>query len=113
MALLPDEQIAVTISEKAGCGYLRYRGENWYAFLPKDSGKIAAIKTLSEKCGISLADFAAFGDDLNDIGMLQICGTGVAVSNAVKEAADAADFITSSNDEDGVALWLEENILLK
>ena len=52
-----------------------------------------------------------FGDDANDVEMLQICGTGVAVSNAVMEAKAAADYVTRSNDEDGVADWIEKNIL--
>ena len=43
--------------------------------------------------------------------MLKICGTGVAVSNAIKEVLDIADEVTLSNDEDGVADWIAKNIL--
>ena len=43
--------------------------------------------------------------------MLRICGRGVAVSNAVMEVKAAADWITLSNDEDGVADWIERHIL--
>ncbi len=43
--------------------------------------------------------------------MLQICGTGVAVSNAVMDVKAAADCVTLSNDEDGVANWIVKNIL--
>ena len=43
--------------------------------------------------------------------MLKMCGTGVAVANAVQEVIDIADEVTASNDEDGVALWLEKNVL--
>ena len=70
-----------------------------------------AIQVLSEKSGICLADTAAFGDDLNDIEMLKMCGRGVAVANAIPQALDAADEITLSNEEDGVAEWLERHCL--
>lgn len=66
---------------------------------------------MAEKLGISLQDIVSFGDDLNDREMLQISGMGVAVSNAVKEVKEIADDVTLSNDEDGVADWIEKNIL--
>ena len=43
--------------------------------------------------------------------MLKLCGRGVAVANAVPEAKDAADEITLSNEEDGVAHWLKEKCI--
>lgn len=43
--------------------------------------------------------------------MLKICGTGVAVANAVPDVKKAADCVTLSNDEDGVAEWIEKNVL--
>ena len=60
-------------------------------------------------CGIALQDITAFGDDDNDLEMLKMCGTGVAVANAVDSVLAAAREITASNDEDGVAAWLERN----
>jgi len=50
----------------------------------------------------------AFGDDVNDVRMLKEAGLGVAVANAAPEVLAAADRVTASNDEDGVALVLEE-----
>ena len=111
VATLENEAVAQMIADKAHCKLQTFRGENWYAFLPLGSGKIEAIKALSEKSGISLEDTAAFGDDKNDIDMLKICGEGVAVSNAIKEVIDIADEVTLSNDEDGVAKWIEKNVL--
>ena len=112
VAELPDESIARDIADKFGCKLQCYRDENWYGFMPDGAGKTAAINALPEKCGISLNDTVSFGDDRNDIDMLKMCGTGVAVANAVQEVLDIADEITASNDEDGVALWLEKNILV-
>ncbi len=49
----------------------------------------------------------AFGDNYNDIEMLQSVGVGVAVSNAIDDVLTIADFVTSANVEDGVANYLE------
>ena len=110
-AELPEEGIAREIAAKFNCKLQCYRGEKLYAFMPAGSGKIAAIKALGEASGISPADTVAFGDDLNDIEMLKLCGKGIAVANAVPETREAADEITSSNDEDGVAGWLINHCL--
>ena len=45
----------------------------------------------------------AFGDDLNDVSMLQAAGIGVTMANAAPEALAAADTVTASYDENGVA----------
>ncbi len=112
VAELPDEIIAQNISVKIGCKLQCYRGERWYSFLPKGSGKVAAIEALAHKSGIAIEDFVAFGDDNNDIEMLKMCGCGIAVANAVPEVLDIANGVTLSNDEDGVAVWLKEKCLL-
>ena len=53
----------------------------------------------------------ACGDGLNDMPMLQYAGLGVAMANAQPEAKAAADAITLSNDEDGVAAAVERYLL--
>ena len=53
----------------------------------------------------------AFGDDYADIGMLQLCGTGVAMGNAIDEVKDKADVVIGSNDEDGIAVFIENEII--
>jgi hypothetical protein len=111
VAELPDDTIARKIAEQTDCRIQCYRGEKWYSFLPNGSGKTAAIEALSKITGISIEDFAAFGDDSNDVEMLRLCGKGIAVANAVPDAIAAADEITLSNDENGVAQWLKENCL--
>ncbi|MFG6355726.1 MAG: Cof-type HAD-IIB family hydrolase [Acetatifactor sp.] len=110
VAELADRDTAVDIAHRNRCRLQCYRGENWYAFLPEKSGKVEAIMELAESLHIALDHIVSFGDDANDVEMLEICGTGVAVSNAVKEARKAADCITLSNDEDGVADWIEKNV---
>lgn len=111
LAQLFDSNTAVKIAKKNHCRLQSYRGENWYAFLPEKSGKIQAILELTKSLDISLSDIVSFGDDIGDMEMLKICGTGVAVSNAVMDVKAVADCVTLSNDEDGVADWVEKNIL--
>ena len=73
--------------------------------------KSAGVVALMNHWGIPLLYAAAFGDDLSDISMLQSVGWGIAVENALPEVKAAADIICGSNDSDGVAHWLEENLL--
>lgn len=112
VAQLADEHIAIETAKKHGCLLQSYRGENWYAFLPEGAGKVDAIMRLSEILELPLSDFTAFGDDENDIEMLKMCGTGVAVENAVPAVKSIADCVTTSNDNEGVANWLQEHYLL-
>ncbi len=111
VAELPDSETAAEIAKKNRCRLQSYRGENWYAFLPEKAGKIQAIHALANLLNIALNEIVSFGDDINDMEMLQICGTGVAVSNAVTDVKAVADCVTLSNDEDGVADWIENNIV--
>ena len=106
VAELPEESIARRIADRVQCKLQGYRGEKWYAFMPAGAGKTEAIKALAKASGIGPEDTVAFGDDRNDLEMLKMCGTGIAVANAVPEVLAAADGITLSNEEDGVAKWL-------
>ena len=53
----------------------------------------------------------AFGDDINDKEMFSNCGLSVAMDNAIDEIKKIADHICDSNDNDGVAKYLENSIL--
>ena len=77
-----------------------------------DATKAKAVDGLARMWGIPQSDIAAFGDDLNDIDMLKYAGAGVAMGNALEEVKMAADCICGANDDDGVAKWIEENIML-
>ena len=62
-----------------------------------------ALKRFAEHLGLGLENCMAFGDGANDLTMIQAAGIGVAMSNACPEVLAAADYVTLSNDEDGVA----------
>ena len=93
------------------CDCLRFSGSSWYKFTKKGATKETAILKVCKASNITLNDVAAFGDDVPDIGMLTICGTGVAMENAVEAVKEAADIVIGSNDEDGIAEYLEEYFL--
>ena len=61
--------------------------------------------------GIKPAEIAAFGDDYADIGMLKLCGMGIAMGNAIDAVKETADLVIGSNDEDGIAEYLERYVL--
>ena len=69
--------------------------------------KAFALANLCAELGIGPAEVVAFGDMPNDVPMLEWAGRGIAVANAHPDALAAADEVTASNDEDGVALVLE------
>jgi Cof subfamily protein (haloacid dehalogenase superfamily) len=91
---------------------LRYTGEDLYRFANRDAVKWNAVKTIAARYNIGINEIAAFGDDINDLEMLAHCSAGVAVSNAIDAVKAAAGYICGSNEEDGVARWLEEQVLL-
>lgn len=76
---------------------------------PKSVSKLTAIKQLL-KPDKSLEDVIAFGDNYNDIDMLEHCGFGVAVGNARDEVKAIADAIAPPNFEDGVAEFIRQNL---
>ncbi|MBS1675199.1 MAG: HAD family phosphatase [Actinobacteria bacterium] len=69
--------------------------------------KATGLSALCAELGIDQAETLALGDALNDVEMLRWAGRGVAMANAEPEALAAADEVTASNAEDGVALVLE------
>ena len=69
------------------------------------------IQAMLKACGCEPAEAAYFGDDHDDVEPIKMCGLGIAVSNAIEEVKAAADFIAESNDVDGVARFIEQNLL--
>lgn len=70
-----------------------------------------ALKKLAECLEISREQVVAFGDSFNDLEMLEFAGYGFAVANAYPEVRAKARYTTASNNEDGVALALQELVL--
>lgn len=88
-----------------------YRPEYWCEILPKKATKAEAIQNLKKLWNCDRV--ISFGDAVNDIPMFQISDECYAVKNAVDELKELATGIIESNDEDGVAKWLQAHGFLR
>ncbi|MFK5884160.1 MAG: Cof-type HAD-IIB family hydrolase [Candidatus Izemoplasma sp.] len=68
----------------------------------KGGMKEIGVKVLVEKLGYSYEDTIAIGDGFNDISMIEIVGTGIAMGNANEELKETADFVTDDISNDGL-----------
>lgn len=82
--------------------------EYWLEIMPRKATKANAILKLKEILGCDKV--ISFGDAMNDIPMFQISDECYAMENAVEELKKIATGIIDSNDADGVAIWLKENV---
>lgn len=107
-AEIHDPETARRLSEQLPeCDCIKFVDGDWYKFTKKTATKESAILKICDECDILPDQITSFGDDLVDIGMLKLCGTGVAMGNALEEVKLAADVVIAGNDEDGIAEYLE------
>ncbi len=76
--------------------------------VPKGVNKGEAITKLAEINNVDISQTMSFGDGFNDIELIKTAGMGIAMANACKEVLDAADYVTLSNDMDGIAAAIEK-----
>jgi len=88
----------------------RLWGAPWHVIEIVRSGvtKATGLQVIAEHYGVRQEDVIAFGDEDNDLEMIQYAGHGVAMGNANQILKDVANHITATNDEDGIALMLEK-----
>ena len=72
-----------------------------------------AVRSLAQKYGIKREEIICIGDNENDLSMIEYAGVGIAMGNAIDSVKEIADYITSSNDDNGVAKALEKFFELK
>lgn len=89
--------------------YFENRVSNYYGIDVNNSdvSKGTAIKKLLKYLGIKKEESICFGDYINDIEMFKESGFKVAMGNSIQEIKDMADFVTKSNDEDGLSYFLD------
>ena len=94
--LVPLDWCAMT---EAGIGFVEV--------CPPGVDKGAGLSYVAQRAGVSLSDTLVFGDALNDLPMFAVAGRRVAMAAAHPQVTAAADEVTSGNDDDGVAEYLE------
>jgi hypothetical protein len=103
-----EAEMQVILKGKAGV----FRSEPFFLeIVPTGIDKAKGLAILLDQIGIQRSELIAFGDGYNDTPMLQFAGMGVAMGNAAEEIKKAADMVTESNNDDGVAIALENLIL--
>lgn len=103
-------EVVEEITALPNIAFMPFAGEKWGTFTHSEATKWQSIQKAAHHLNIDINNIAAFGDDFGDIEMLRGCGIGVAVENAIPEVKAIADQICDTNDNDGVAKWLEENL---
>ncbi len=99
-SIFPPEQLSI------------YRSEPFFLeIVPTGIDKAASLERLNQHLGTTAEQMIAFGDGFNDLSMIEYAGCGVAMKNAQQPVKDVAQFVTASNDDDGVALFIEENLI--
>jgi Cof subfamily protein (haloacid dehalogenase superfamily) len=104
-----SSDMAAALAKHVGLeGDITYSTNNGLVeIVPLGISKATGVEELARPKGIAPADVVAFGDMPNDVPMLQWAGHGVAMGNAHPDALAAADEVTASNADDGVARVLE------
>jgi len=107
----PDymREVEKTMQEKFGDRLSVFRSDPHYVeLLPKFVDKGVAVEKLMKQLDVKKERVICVGDSYNDLPMLRRAGLGVAMGNAQKEVKEEADFITGSNDEDGIVMVIQK-----
>ena len=80
-----------------------YRSEPFFLeIMPQNIDKAASLQKLLNSLGMTADEMICCGDGYNDVSMIEYAGLGVAMGNAQPAVKDSADFVTRTNDEDGI-----------
>lgn len=98
-----DQQIAKIPAEDYDRFEIFKTRANLLEFMPKGVTKAFGLSVLGEHLGILPNEMMALGDEANDLSMISYAGMGVAMENATDGVKSAANFVTRTNQADGVA----------
>lgn len=110
----PDkaEKIEQELAEKFGDQLNIFRSEPYFVeIMPPNVHKATSLEKLLEVLDMDRKDLVACGDGYNDLTMMEYAGVGVAMANAQDIVKEHADYITLSNDEDGLVPVVDKFIL--
>lgn len=106
------EKLTAILQEKFVGILSIYRSEPFFIeVMPKNIDKAFSLNRMLETVGLKKEDVICCGDGYNDVTMVAYAGIGVAMANAREEVKAVADYITKSNDEDGLVEVIDKFIL--
>lgn len=86
-------------------------GENMFGIFNSNANKGSAVNTILDYCGINNNQAICFGDYSNDVPMFKLCENSVAMKNSSKDLLEICKYIADTNQEDGVAKFIEEYLI--
>lgn len=99
------------LNEKYGDILSVYRSEPFFIeIMPKNVDKATSLDKMLETIGLTRENAICCGDGFNDITMIEYAGVGVAMGNAQPAVKKVADYITETNDNDGLVQVINEFI---
>ena len=99
-----QKEMPARFGERLNC---HASGKWLFEFVAKEATKAAGLDKLITHLGIRQEEVIAIGDSYNDLSMLKYAGFSIAMGNAYDEVKIACDYVTLTNEEDGVATWME------
>ena len=115
MAIIKDQAFLLSLYEELTAQYpelhITRSKPIFLELMDGEANKGLALQVVAKHYGVRQEDVLAIGDSYNDLDMIPWAGVGVAMANARPELKDVADYITSSNDEHGVAEALRRYVL--
>lgn len=106
------EMVEQKMKERFGNFLNIFRSEPFFVeVMPQNIDKAYSLGKLLKHLGLERSQMIACGDGFNDLSMIKYAGLGVAMANAQEQVKEAADYITLSNDEDGVAKVIDKFML--
>lgn len=85
------------------------KSRKWLTINPNNINKLRTLKVLCDKVGSTIDNAIFFGDGENDLVLIENVGLGIAMGNAIEPVKSKASRVTLSNDEEGLAIFLEKN----
>lgn len=109
---VPLHKLELQLSEQLKGRMEVYRSAGFFLeCVPLGIDKARSLNWLITQLGVEREEIIACGDGYNDQSMINFAGLGVAMANAPRDIQDGADYVTYSNEEDGVAHVIEKFIL--
>ncbi len=103
------ELLEKELQEKYGNMASIYRSEPYFIeIMPSDVDKASSLDKMLPAIGVKRENTVCCGDGFNDISMIRYAGVGVAMGNAQQAVKESADYITATNDEDGLVQVIEK-----